>query len=72
MNEKQRNEIALLIISGTRANNVTPEHTVELLDAFSALCREVDELRYEVRRMGNDLTAVDELPFGEEASDDAS
>ena len=71
MNEKQRNEIALLIISGTRANNTTPEHTVELLDAFSALCREVDELRYEIRRMSNDLTAVDELPFVEDTEVDA-
>lgn len=72
MNDTQRNEIALLIISGTRANNVAPEHTVELLDAFSALCREVDELRYEVRRMSNELTAVDELPFSEEVSDEPS
>jgi hypothetical protein len=70
MTDTQRNEIALLIISGTRANNTTPEHAVELLDAFTALCREVDELRYEVRRMSNDLTAVDELPCVEETSDE--
>ena len=44
MSDEQRNEIALLIVSGTRANNTTPEHTIELLDALTALYNDAGRL----------------------------
>ncbi|MFA4974874.1 MAG: hypothetical protein WC683_19910, partial [bacterium] len=66
----------------TRANNVTPEHTVELLDAFSALYVDNDRQRaradlaekqrdYWIERatLHGHGPSGDELPFGEEVAE---
>lgn len=83
MSDDERNEIALLIVSGTRANNITPEHTIELLDAFTALYHDADRLTaalalaekqrdywIEQANAHGHGPGADEVPFAEEVTED--
>lgn len=63
-------QIVRVIIYGAMVDGVSPEQASALACELFALRAENAELRQELRRLSNDLSCHDELPFVEEEEDE--
>lgn len=63
-------QIVQIIVHGAMVDGIAPEQASALARELFALRAENAQLRQELRRLSNDLSFRDELPFVEEGDDE--